>query len=207
MSLPLDFWQRERQFLAAIIRPRIQSLALSGAMAAAQDALKLGIYVDGDLVNEQAAEWARLHTDEVLSQMMHTSERQIGSIVSNWIETPGAKVKDLADALTPVLDNNVPRAWRVAVTETTRAYAQGNDLAHSQAGIAKAAYLPPAHINCRCDLAVMRYRNTWIQFWATNHDEVVCTQPLTTPWGTVSGCRDLNGVCVSEGPHLGTKVR
>jgi hypothetical protein len=39
--------------------------------------------------------------------------------------------------------------------------------------------------------------------WQTDKDDSVCTQQIDTPWGTVDGCQDLDGVVVSEGDYLG----
>jgi hypothetical protein len=95
----------------------------------------------------------------------------------------------------------------MAVTETTRAYAQGNDLAYQAAGIPGMAYHPPAHVNCRCDTAVRRLRkqNQWVVVWLTERDDVVCQRRLLTPWGEVIGCKALHGTIISQGEWLGKK--
>lgn len=204
--LPSDFWPTERDKLAAVIRPRLTTLALGGAFEGIQRLQGLGIFLDDDLVNADAIAWARQYTDDLLNKLGTTSQRLVGDIIGNWAETPGATMGDLERALLPVLDNNQVRAWRVAVTETTRAYAQGNNIAHQRAGIPPAVYLPPAHPNCYCSLHVKRVGADWVQVWYTNVDEKVCHQPLNTPWGTVNGCRALESVCVSAGAHLGQKV-
>lgn len=205
--LPNDFWINERDKLAMVIRPRLQALALAGALAAAQNLVGLGIHIDDDLVNTDAAAWARRYTDDLLNKLGTTSERLVGEIIANWAETPGASIGQLEKSLLPILDNNQIRAWRVAVTETTRAYSEGNDIAHQRAGIPRALFKPPAHPNCYCDLKVKRLADgSWVQVWYTNNDEKVCVQTLTTPWGSVDGCRALHGVVVSEGIHLGEKT-
>lgn len=147
-GLPPDFWQRERVNLAAVLRPRLTALALAGAGEALAGLEPLGLFVDDDLINQDAVEWARRHTDFVLDQLGTTSERITGGLISNWIETPGATMADLTNSLLPVLDDNRARAWRVAVTETTRAFGEGNNLAHQRAGIPAALIVPPSHVNC-----------------------------------------------------------
>jgi hypothetical protein len=203
--LPAEFWQAEREKLAAIIRPQLYTLALSGALAAMQDMNKVGLFVNDDLVNTDAVQWARQHTDTLLNQLGTTSNKLVGEAIASWAETPGATMGDLEKVLKPILDDNQIRAWRVSVTETTRAYAEGNNLAHIRAGIPEAIYKPPAHPNCYCRLVVARLTssNEWVQRWETNNDEKVCRQPLNTPWGTMQGCRAMHGRIVSSGAHSG----
>lgn len=207
-GLPADFWNEESRFLAAVIRPRLLTLVTAGAMDGVRKLAVAGLFVDDDLVNQDAASWATRYTDDLLRQFNTTTERGVGQIIQSWISTPGADMGDLEKQLLPYLDKNQTRAWRVAVTETTRAYAEGNNIAHIRAGVPAAAYKPPAHPNCYCTLSVRRLRSTneWVQVWYTNVDEKVCRQPLETPWGTVSGCRALHGVIVSEGEHLGKHI-
>ena len=203
--LPADFWSTEQRYLAAVIRPRLQTLAMAGAMDAVGRLQQIGLFVNDDLVNADAAQWANQYTDTLLQQMGTTSRNGVGKIIDGWVSTPGADLGDLERQLKPYLDDNQIRAWRVAVTETTRAYAEGNNIAHIRAGISPAIYTPPAHPNCYCTLSVrhLRQANAWVQVWYTNNDEKVCRQPLETPWGTVNGCRALNGIIVSEGSYLG----
>jgi hypothetical protein len=204
-GLPSDFWPNENRYLAAVIRPRLLTLAMAGAMDAVRKLQAAGLFVNDDLINADAAQWAMNYTDTLLQQLGTTTQNGVGKILQNWIETPGATMGDLEKQLLPYLDDNQTRAWRVSVTETTRAYAEGNNIAHVRAGVPSALYKPPAHPNCYCTLSVRRLRkaNLWVQVWYTNNDEKVCRQSLDTPWGVVSGCRALNGIIVSEGAHLG----
>ena len=72
------------------------------------------------------------------------------------------------------------------------------------AGIAPTAMRPPTRPNCRCWTNVkMLPEGTLVVVWQTAMDDRVSTRPLATPWGVVAGDRALQGVIVSEGPHLG----
>ena len=72
----------------------------------------------------------------------HCYAERMATRLASWMETPGQSMGDLVELLKPVLDDNPARAWAMAVTETTRAYAQGNDLAYQAAGIPGMAGYP-----------------------------------------------------------------
>ena len=207
VTLPSGFWQEERNRLIAVIKPRLQQVASTGINAAEQKLNAQNIYFDNTLAHTEAARWAETFTDKLLQSLGSTTENFVGQAVSNWITTPGATISQLADILTPGLAGNVSRAWTVAVTETTRAYAEGNRLAYLQAGLPNIAYNNPAHPNCRCSTGARRIRssNEWVICWETDNDELVCDQDLDTPWGTVAGCQALQDVIVSYGSYLGRK--
>ena len=202
-----EFWEAERKKLAAIMAPHIQAMASAGVNDAERNLTKIGIYFDNTLPHTLAAKWAREHTDQVLVDFMSRTQGMVGEKIASFIETPGATNGDLVKILKPILDDNLARAWSVAITETTRAISEGNDLAYKAAGVPPMAYKPPAHPNCRCTTAVKHIRssNEWVVVWVTEQDGVVCTKPLIVPWGTVGGCHALQGVIISQGEHLGKK--
>jgi hypothetical protein len=201
-----DFWQKEREKLLEILLPEIEGLALSGVAAAQQKLRQIGISFDDELVNVEAARWARQHAGELVDLMNSTSQNSIGEMVANWIETPGATIGDLADRLKPVLKDNAERAFTVAVTETTNSFAAGEAVTMEAAGIPPMVFQPSAHPRCRCWTSVRRQKDgTWVVIWQTNRDEVVCHRPIETPWGTVEGCGGLHNVVISQGPYLGRK--
>ncbi len=49
--------------------------------------------------------------------------------------------------------------------------------------------------------------NIWVVIWRTNRDELVCKQPLDTPWGVVGGCLGLEDIVISPGEFLGGELR
>ncbi len=204
--LPFEFWEDEKRRLAAVIRPRLLALSIAGANEAVNRASGLGLYMDDTLIHADAAAWARLHTDELISQLTETTIRGVGEVVTSWIETPGATVGQLEQSLLPILDGNTTRASRIAITETTRAYAEGNNIVNQRAGTGRALYLPPAHPHCYCSVHLRRVKGQWVQVWYTNRDEKVCKQPLQTPWGIMEGCRAMQGVIVSEGELAGERA-
>lgn len=146
MTLPPDFWQDERRRLLAILLPKIERAALTGIIQAQR---KNGIGLNLEMANQRAADWARSYTDDLLSLLGTTSEKLVGDTLSAWIETPGATMGDLVRELTPRLAGNRYRADLIAVTETTRAYSEGEEVAYQVAGV--------------------EYSR-----WRTNNDELVC---------------------------------
>lgn len=139
----LAFWQREQEILRAILLPRLTQMAF---MAMREAAIKAAITFDPTLANQDAVEWAALYTDELLIQLGSTSERQTGAIIADWIKRPNATIGELNAALADAFGD---RASLVAVTETTRAFAAGEEIAYLRAGITE-----------------------WT--WQTNRDEMVC---------------------------------
>ena len=140
-----SFWADERQTLLSILLPRLEQIAFT-AMSHASD--KMGLAFDPELSNKDAEAWAKEYTDVVLEELMTTTESHVGDIVSEWIGTPGATMGDLMNDLAPWFDE--VRAARIAQTEVTRAYAQGEALAYERELGISTAILPveDSHIGC-----------------------------------------------------------
>jgi hypothetical protein len=207
MTLPAAFWEDEQKRLVAILQPRLSAVAAAGVTAAERHLKGLGIYFDNALAHEQAADWAAHYTDDLLAQLGTRTQGLVGPALENWVKTPGLTKGDLDQALLPLLDNNPSRADAVGVTEITRVFAEGNDIAFRAAGLPGMAFKPPAHVRCRCNTAVRRLptRNQWVVIWLTERDGLVCTRTVHTPFGDVAGCRALHGVIISQGEYLGRK--
>jgi hypothetical protein len=204
--LPDEFWTTENTYLAGIIRPRMTDLALAGVNAAARKLEAQKIFFDTSLAHADAIAWARGHTDDLLNQLGTTSQRVVGELLASYAETPGMTIGDLTAQLKPLFEQDDIRSWRIAITETTRAFAEGNKLAYTRAGLPSVAYHAPAHVNCRCTDAARRLKNgEYVITWITNRDDLVCSRPVSTPWGTVDGCRGLHDVVISDGPYMGKK--
>lgn len=107
-------------------------------------------------VNTQAAEWARQYVGELVQGIEETSRKGIREAISAFVETPGMTIGDVINRLpfTPA------RAQNIAVTEITRAYAEGNQRAAEQL---KREY-PDVRV---------------IKTWYTNNDDRVC--PICAP--------------------------
>ena len=112
---------------------------------------EIGIDYDWTGVNAEALEFAARYTYELVRNIDKTTIEVLRKQVSAFIETPGMTIGDLADSL-PFGDR---RSLTVAVTETTRAYAEGQKLAGEQ---------------LKKDFPDVKVTKTWF----TNNDEKVC---------------------------------
>jgi hypothetical protein len=114
--------------------------------------------VDYTLTNQQAAEQAREYVFDLVRGINDTTRDALRDAVSSFVQTPGMTIGDLADAIAPHFGEM--RAERIAITETTRAYAEGEIMAGEQ------------------------LRQEWpdvkvIKIWMTNMDDLVC--PICAP--------------------------
>ena len=125
------------------------SKAARGGIKLFQVAVDLG--GEFALTNTEAAKWAAAHSGELVQGIDQTTLDAMRNAISTFVDTPGYTIGDAMD----LLPFNADRARRVAVTEITRAYAQGNQLA---AG-ALAEQFPGVRV---------------VKRWFTNQDDRVC---------------------------------
>ncbi|HBA90866.1 MAG TPA: hypothetical protein DCZ08_03530 [Anaerolineaceae bacterium] len=204
-------WTAMATQLQGTIEPVLLELTKQ-AVARVQATLgKTAISVNWELANEQVATWAKRHAGELVTGVMDTTKREIGQQVAQWSQT-GEGLDGLTQRIGSLTEEgsrifSPERAETIAITEATNSFSAANAMSWQQAGYAPAAYKPAAHVKCRCYLQPWKMSDgTKVLVWYTARDERVCTQPLTTPWGAVDGCRDLHRVVISEGPHLGKKA-
>ena len=173
MNLSSSFWEDESRKLAAVLRPRLESLYLLGVKIAQT---QLAITFSTELTNTLAVAWAKNYLDTLLSQLMETTISGTGKIISEWIDSPTATMGDLHQRLMQDQNFSRDRASRIAVTETTRAIAQGEMEYYLNNGI-----------------------DTWQ--WNTNNDEF--TDLDGRKRGTCEVCASLNGKQVKIGEPFG----
>lgn len=155
-----DFFYDE-EYDAEMIRLQLQGVG-EGADLFSET---IGIPLDYSGINKQVLRWAKKNSGLIVKTVDATSRDLIRRAISTFVETPGFTVGDVVRML-PFED---ARALRIAVTETTRTYAQGNKLGAEQL---KKEY-PDVKV---------------IETWYTNNDALVC--PL---------CGPLNGIEVEQG--------
>lgn len=204
-----DFWANEEELFYAVIVTLMTDAAQSGlAIETGVLESSFSISADWTLASAEAAAWAREHSAELVAGMTKTTARSVGEMIATWIETPGSTMGQLFDSLSKSYALSENRARNIGVTEVTNSYSEGRELAYADGGIPTAVYKPTAHVNCRCwDAAILLADNTWVVVWRTNRDELVCKQPLDTPWGVVGGCRGLENIVISPGEFLGENLR
>lgn len=153
------FWQDMLDLLDASMRPHIQDMASKGALEAAKVLrAKIGGGFDPAVFSTDAAEYAMKYTDKVLQKYNTTSRDGVGAILARWVGSEGATLQDLITALEQSPVFSLARVEMTAITETTRAFAQGEMIAGEvlakEAGVpfkSKGSGLePPLHPNCRC---------------------------------------------------------
>ena len=113
------------------------------------------ISVSWDLANEAAASWARSYGFDLVRGITRVTQRQLQKEISAWVvndESLGTLIKRLSDDKGPF---SPKRARRIAVTETTRSFAEGNQIAWKESGVVKK------------------------KRWNTSNDELTC--PLCSP--------------------------
>jgi len=107
--------------------------------------------VDWDLVNKDAANWARDHGGKLVKDISTTTRRRVGNSVANFYEE-GLTIGDLGNRLGSIYSPQ--RAEMIAITEVTRAAAEG------ERAIAK---------ELAKDGIIM------VEIWETRNDGIVCS--------------------------------
>jgi hypothetical protein len=158
-------WQLETQFpdRKAITKPKItlpdwDEEDLGALIRELNRAALHGIQLWGtgkpvinyQLVNTEAARWARNYSFDLVKGINDFTRKVLQNAVDTFISTPGYSIGDLMDQL----PFDAVRAQRIAVTETTRSYAQGQQLA----GEELKKEFPDVRV---------------IKTWYTNNDEIV----------------------------------
>lgn len=115
-----------------------------------------GIDIDYTLTNAEAAEKARQYVYDLVKNINATTVQALQKAIAAFVETPGMTIADVMR----LLPFGEDRVMLIAVTEITRAYADGNQMA----GEALAAEFPDVRV---------------IKHWFTNNDDRVC--PICSP--------------------------
>lgn len=137
----------DEEFEAGLIR-----LLLRGVGQGVQRfAATVPLEVDWTMVSTTAGRWAKKHAGDLIKGIKDTTATVVRQAVTDFIGTPGMTIGDLMNRL-PFTES---RARSVAVTETTRAYAQGQVLAGEEIR----QQFPDVKIT---------------KIWFTNADEKVC---------------------------------
>lgn len=137
------------EFVADLIR--LIATAGVGGVNLFQQQVAVGL--DYNLINDQALQFARDYTYDLITGIDATTRDLISNAISRFIETPGMTIGDITRELESIFSLN--RAQLIAVTETTNAYAMGQQIA----GEALLAQFPDVRV---------------VKKWYTNNDDRVC---------------------------------
>jgi hypothetical protein len=151
-----------------------------GVRVTAEKLAQVAVGVNWQLANEAARAWAQTYSYELVSLLNDNSRRMLQDAVSQWIESGAALdalIEEIGRVFGPV------RGEMIAVTEATRAYAEGSFTAYEQAGFNRRPPVedrPPAHVRCRCWVSLLEADpGIWEYVWLTAQDELVC--PICAP--------------------------
>jgi SPP1 gp7 family putative phage head morphogenesis protein len=117
-----------------------------------------GVAIDWQLANNAAADWAVEYGRTLSGLLLKTTNERIQKEVAAFIRGEG-ELKDLIERVRGGHLYSFSRAQTIAVTEVTRAYAQGNMAAWRESGVTQG------------------------KEWSTAEDELVC--PLCGPLADV----------------------
>lgn len=173
--IPWDDLLDDDEFDAAMLR-----LVLIGITQGIQlFANTINIGLDYTLINKWALEFARGYVFELVKGIDATTVKLLQTAVASFVETPGFTIGDLMNMIKDTFGQ--PRARMIAVTETTRAYAEGQ----LAAGRELQQKWPDVRVT---------------KTWFTNNDDRVCTicGPLN---GTEVNLQE-NFVVVADGKTL-----
>jgi len=156
------------------LRRMLQRSADLGVSVAVDQFATIGFGFDWTLANQAAADWVQRYTFDLVGGINRTTEQRLQTAISEWI-TNGDSLPTLRRELERNLFSR-HRAELIASTEVTRAYAEANQIAYRESGVAS-----------RME-------------WRTANDERVC--PICGPLGEKSVTSAFGGQF--EHPETGT---
>lgn len=133
MQLPESMWTEDAERLERILTPLVVQAAVDGARSAFTSAQRkdAGIAVLWSLINEAVRLWAQQYAALLVRGITQTTRTAVQAAIVAWIES-GEHIDALVGSMATILSPE--RARMIAVTETTRAYAEGNRRAWQETG-------------------------------------------------------------------------
>jgi hypothetical protein len=168
-----EMWENFRVRVVGAAQPHFRN----GALQAAAYNANLGLAVNMDMVNQAVLDFTRTYANDWWLELAKVTRDGLRKAILNWQEgkLPGKQgLDDLVNSITPLFGED--RARRIAITETTRIFDEGNKLSRISAGIKYEQWQtaeqdsvcpqcselneqyfginegprPPLHINCIC---------------------------------------------------------
>lgn len=115
-----------------VLRRMLQQSADLGVSSAVAGLEGIGIGFDWTLANQDAAEWVRQYTFDLVQGIQQTTQARMQQAVTEWVNN-GDPLPALIRELEPLFGRE--RAKLVAITEVTRAYQKGSELAWRRSGV------------------------------------------------------------------------
>lgn len=171
-----SFWDEEESALWEDLAEIIIGALLAGVEGGAQLLpANARVLVDFDMVNTSVINYAKTYRYELIKGITDTTRKQVQQLVSDWAGS-GAPLGVLETQLGPIFGDS--RAERIASTEATRIFSEGNreafestgmvdeveiqtaeddivceicgPLAGTHIGVEDHDAFPPFHVSCRC---------------------------------------------------------
>ncbi len=135
--MPVDdaFWDDEAQILVRILASFFERAGTEAAQHGVdmlEQSVEVDIGVNWALVNENVIRWVNQRAANATAQIISTTRASFETHFEDWVRS-GAPLDDLIDAMAPDLGRD--RAERIAVTEVTNVFAEGNVAAWSASGM------------------------------------------------------------------------
>lgn len=182
-GLDQAYIQTERDELTAAILPVIERAVMGATEVqtgeAKADPMVVPITWDQAVIAGEAARWAVTHAGALIGDIVDHTFSLVREGVARFMRTPGMTIGDLRRTLEPAFGET--RAQRIAVTETTRAFAAGQKLVQDELR--------------RGGLGLER-------IWRTSNDERVC--PICGP---LEDRRESEGWDGMDGPPAHVNCR
>ena len=122
----------EQQPAVDAIARVLYDAAGAGVNVALDQLERIGIGFDYTLVNTRAQTWAQQYAGELIRGISDTTQAAVRQAVERWYGN-GEPLSALVDDLARTFDRK--RARLIAMTETTRAAAEGNRLGYKESGV------------------------------------------------------------------------
>jgi hypothetical protein len=101
----------------------IPSLMRAVIESATREAAVIGVDFDIAVINQAALAWSKAYTYDLIKGLTDTTRGVVQEAISTFVKTPGMTRGELSALLEPAF--GARRAEMIAVTETTRAFAEG----------------------------------------------------------------------------------
>jgi SPP1 gp7 family putative phage head morphogenesis protein len=116
-----------------VLRRNLESGAELGVTVASETLEQVGMAFDFNMANVRASKWASQYSYELIRDMNDTTQQRMQQAVNDWFLERSTTVRDLAKELEATFGRK--RAQLIAITETSRAAAQGSITGYEQSGI------------------------------------------------------------------------
>ena len=145
--------ENDDEFMADIVK--VIGLATTSGVNLFKEAITIGL--DYTLINDKALDFARTYAYDLINKnkggIDATTRDSVSNAIQRFIDTPGQTLGDTMNQLSSSF--SLERARMIAVTETTRAFAEGNKIA----GLEMKEKFPDVKV---------------VKTWETNNDDRVC---------------------------------